>query len=538
MTIADQLHDIRQYRNAYFLAMSAAMGSVFYGYDIGIIGGVIALSSFRRYFKIDEMSASEQADFSGNIVSVLQGGCFFGALGVGYFSNRWGRKPALIAAGVFYIVGSVVQAVVGLATNETSALKEFYFARFFAGLGVGMVSAIVPSYVSECVPKAIRGRCTGMVQLANNIGIMVSYWVNYSSSLRISGSSDTQFRMPLAVQVVPGVVFLLLIPWQPESPRFLVEHGSLEQAKKALAYVARTDVEDPRVLETVEEIRADFEGRNELGIVQQIRRMADSKAIALRCFIPSLVMFFQQATGTNAINYFSPRIFASLGISGTTSGLFATGVYGVVKVVSVALVLAFAVEGIGRKKCLLIGGLGQGAMMLWLAGYTSLHPSTTVIASSYVSIVAVYLYAVFYCVGWGPLPWVVASEVAPNHLRTGAMSIAIGVNWLFSFTVSKLTPIMLNDIKWGTYLLFGVFCLIMAAWAWACLPETTGIALEDIALLFEKDVILRAIGDAPGGRFVLGTRRAAPIDKLRAETSSNSDEDGKESTEHVEHNVI
>ncbi|KAF7312466.1 MFS domain-containing protein [Mycena indigotica] len=539
--LADQLREIKHYRNAYLLSLSAAMGSVFYGYDIGIIGGVISLPSFKNYFGITKMSDSAQANFSGNIVSVLQGGCFFGALGVGYFSNRWGRKPSLIAAGLFYIIGSVIQAVVGLGTNEARALSVFYFARFFAGLGVGIVSAVVPTYVSECTPKAIRGRCTGMVQLANNIGIMISYFVNYSASLHISPTSDRQWRMPLAVQVFPGILFLLLIPWQPESPRFLVEHGRLDQAARSLAYVARTKVDDQTVLDTVQEIRADFEGRKELGILQQIRHFGDSRAIALRCFIPSLVMFFQQATGTNAINYFSPQIFASLGITGTKSGLLATGIYGVVKVISVSLVLAFAVEGIGRKRCLIIGGFGQGAMMLWLAGYTGLHPAKTVVPSSYVSLVAVYLYAVFYCVGWGPLPWVVAGEVAPNHLRTGAMSIAIGVNWLFSFTVSKLTPIMLNKIHYGTYLLFGLCCLIMATWAWVCLPETAGVALEDIGLLFEKDVVLRAIQDGPGGAFCLGSRRRAEtIEKLRRESDIEADADEKATTEENEkrHNVI
>lgn len=96
-----------------------------------------------------------------------------------------------------------------------------------------------------------------------------------------------------------------------------------------------------------------------------------------------------------------------------------------------SLVLAFAIEGIGRKKCLIVGGLGQAAMMLWIGAYSGLHPTApgTPLPSRYVSIVAIYLYAVFYCIGWGPLPWVIAGEVAPNHLRTAVMSIALGVNW-------------------------------------------------------------------------------------------------------------
>ncbi|KAJ7158562.1 general substrate transporter [Mycena filopes] len=479
------------------------MGSVLYGYDIGIIGGVITLPAFKAYFGVNEMSASAKAALSGNIVAILQGGCFFGALGVGYFSNRWGRKPCMIAAGLFYIVGSVIQAVVGLGTSRSRALSVLYFGRFFAGLGVGMVSAIVPSYVSESTPRAIRGRCTGMIQLANNLGIMLSCCL----PPHLAYTSTIQWRMPFAVQVIPGVLFILLVPFQPESPRFLVEQGHYDRAARSLAFVTRTSPDDKVVLATVEEIKADFAGRSNLSILQQLKHMGDSRAIAIRCAIPSIV------------------ISSSLGISGTTSGLLATGVYGVVKVVSVALVLSFAVEGIGRKKCLIIGGLGQGAMMLWLAGYTGIHPSSGIVPASYVSILAVYLYAVFYCVGWGPLPWVVAGEVAPNHLRTGAMSVAIGINWLFSFTISKLTPIMLNNIKYGTFLLFGLCCLTMAVWAWLCLPETTGYALEDIGLLFEHDVILRSVQDAPGGKWFLGERRAAPIEKLRESARRDSEGD-------------
>ncbi|KAF7336769.1 putative quinate permease [Mycena venus] len=501
MTFAEQLQEIRHYRNAYFLAVSAAMGSVFYGYDIGIIGGVITLPAFKTYFGINEMSASAKAALSGNIVSILQGGCF------------------------------VIQAVVGLGTNRANALSVLYFARFFAGLGVGMVSALVPAYVSESVPRRIRGRCTGMVQMANNVGIMLSYWVNYSASINISGTTDTQWRMPFAVQVFPGVLFCLLVPFQPESPRFLVEHGQYDRAARSLAFVARTTPDDKAVLATIEEIKADFANSSNLSVLQQIFHMFDSRAIALRCLIPSLVMFFQQWTGTNAINYFSPQAYLCVtgdqrdDVGATCDWYALPCVYGVVKVISISLVLAFAVEGIGRKKCLIIGGLGQGAMMLWLGGYTGIHPSSNIVPASYVSIIAVYLYAVFYCVGWGPLPWVVAGEVAPNHLRTGAMSIAVGVNWLFSFTISKLTPIMLNNIKYGTFLLFGFCCLFMALWAYACLPETTGYALEDIHLLFEKDVILRSVEDAPGGRFFLGTRRAAPIEKLRREHTGERNRD-------------
>ncbi|KAF7796449.1 hypothetical protein EIP86_007626 [Pleurotus ostreatoroseus] len=527
MTFRERIEEVMRYRHAYALAASASMGSIFYGWDIGLIGGVIALPSFRSYFGLAEMSSSAQANLSGNIVSVLQGGCFFGALFTGYLSGRFGRKPMLIASGVIYLIGSLIQSLVGIGSNATVALRVLYFSRFFAGLGVGMVSALVPSYVSECVPKSIRGRCTGMVQLANNVGIMLSFWVNYSASKDMSPTDNMQWRMPLIVQLVPGVLFIVFMSFHPESPRFLVENGKYDRAARSLASVSGTHPHDPAVTAILDEIKADFEGKEKTPLLRQLAMMGESRTTALRCFIPSLVMFWQQATGTNAINYFSPEIFATLGISGTTSGLLATGVYGVVKTIAVALVLAFAVEGLGRKRCLIIGGLGQGLMMLWIGGFSGIHPQSTVVPASYVSIVAVYLYAVFYCVGWGPLPWVVAAEIAPNHVRTATLAVAVGVNWLFSFTVSKLTPIMLNNITYGTFLTFGVFCLLMALWTYFFLPETKGYALEDIRYLFEQDVVLRAIQDAPGGRIFIGQRRAAPVEvlKAQAETGSTSESD-------------
>ncbi|KAJ3922930.1 general substrate transporter [Lentinula edodes] len=514
MTFRSEVREFVHYRNAYLLALSAAMGSIFYGWDIGLIGGIIAMSSFQSSFGVNKLSTSAKADFNGNIVSILQGGCFFGALSMGYFSGKFGRKPCLIASGVIYIIGSTIQSIAGLGSSAATGLSVLYFSRFLGGIGVGMVSALVPSYVSECTPRKIRGRCTGMIQLANNVGIMLSFWVNYSAVLNLA-PTDMQWRIPFIVQIIPGALFIIGMLFQPESPRWLVEKGRYAQAAQTLAYVARVTPEDPAVLVTLDEIKEEFEGRDKLTLWQQFKGMGASRAIAIRCFIPSLVMFFQQWTGTNAINYFSPEIFTGLGITGTSSTLFATGIYGVVKVISVGLVLMFAVESFGRKRCLIVGGIGQGLMMLWIAGYSAIHPSGGVVPASYVSLVAVYLYAVFYCVGWGPVPWVISAEVAPNHLRTVSLSVAIGINWLFSFTISKITPIMLNNITYGTFLIFGLMCIIMAGWAYVFFPETAGFALEDIHFLFENDVIVRALQDAPLGRLFIGKKSALPVEELR-----------------------
>ncbi|KAI0034739.1 general substrate transporter [Vararia minispora EC-137] len=517
--MAGLVEHLRRYGKAYQLTAAACMGSIFYGWDIGLIGGVITIDSYKTYFGVKQMNSSQQANFNGNVVSILQGGAFFGALSTFYLSSAFGRKSTLLGSGIVYVIGSVLQSIVGLGSSTSTAVSVLYFSRFVGGFGVGMVSALVPTYVSESVPKVIRGRCTGTMQLANNIGIMLSYWVNYSANRNIA-PGNLQWRVPFIVQIVPGVLFTIGMLFQPESPRWLVEHGNRDRAAASLARSAGTTPDDPAIQLTLVEIEETFTGKARASLPRQLLMMGESRLTALRCFIPSLVMFMQQWTGTNAVNYYSPSIFASLGLSSTNSGLFATGIYGVVKVVAVATILLFAVEGLGRKKCLIIGGLGQGLMMLWLSGFVAIHPENTIVPASYVSIVAVYLYAVFYCVGWGPVPWVVASEVVPNHVRTAALAVAVAINWLFSFTISKVTPIMLNNIHYGTFLIFGLCCIAMAVWAYALLPETTGVALEDVHYLFEDKMIVRALQDAPLGRIFLGGKRARPIEELRENSAS------------------
>ncbi|KAG2337461.1 general substrate transporter [Suillus weaverae] len=515
MSFRKELRDIIQYRNAYFLAFSATMGYVCFGWEIGLIGGVLVLPSFQEYFGLLSESASARASLSANIVSVLQAGGFFGALLSTYFGSRFGRKPALLASGVIYLIGSVIQSTAGIGTSPAVGLKIFFFSRFLGGMGVGLMSALVPTYVSECAPRTIRGRCTGSIEVAVGLGNMLAFWVNYSVSLNIS-VGQMQWRLPIIAQIVPGALLLFFMLFQPESPRWLVEHGRYEEAAAALAYIARKDEDDDAVVLTLSEIRADFAGKHRLPLLTQFRKMGESKIIFLRCIIPSLATFFQQWSGTNAINYYAPQIFAGLGFSSTSSALFATGIYGVVKFVVTCLTLAFVIESWGRKRTLIYGGLSQGLMMLWIGGYAGAHPNQGVVPGTYVSIVAVYLFGVSFCLGWGFTPFILGSEVAPGHLRMAVMSLATATTWLFTYVIAQITPIMLDRITYGTYLVFGVASLIMVVWVYIFIPETTGYPLEDIKYLFEKDIIVRSLEDAPGGRIFLGKRRAVSMEELKA----------------------
>ncbi|KAG1870688.1 general substrate transporter [Suillus subalutaceus] len=514
-TLKRELQDIIQYRNAYFLAFSGSMGFVCFGWELGLMGGVLALPSFQEYFGLSSESASARASSIANIISVLQGGGFFGALFSSYFASRFGRKPVLLASGVIYLIGSIIQSTAGIGMSPAVGLKVFYFSRFFGGMGVGLMTALAPTYVSECAPRAIRGRCTGSNEVAIELGNMLAFWINYSVSFNIS-PGQMQWRLPLISQIVPGALLLFFMPFQPESPRWLVERGRYEEAAAALAYIARKDQDDDAVVLTLSKIRADFIGKRRLPLLTQFRKMGESKIIFLRCIIPSLATFFLQWSGTSAINYYAPEIFAGLGFSSTSSTLFATGIYGVVKFVTAWITLAFVIESWGRKRSLIYSGLGQSLTMLWIGGYAGAHPNQGIVPGTYVSIVAIYLFGVFFCMGWGITPVVLGSEVAPGHLRTAAMSLATATTWLFTYVIAQIMPIMLNRITYGTYLVFGVASFIMAAWVYIFIPETTGYPLEDIKYLFEKDIIVRSLEDAPWGRIFIGKRRAVSMKELKA----------------------
>jgi MFS transporter, SP family, sugar:H+ symporter len=334
---------------------------------------------------------------------------------------------------------------------------------------------------------------------------MLSYFINYAINLNTNGIGERSWRIPFAMQCIPGLVLLVGLLFQNESPRWLVEKKRIEEARAALSRVRSLDANCRDVSDELDEIVNDFHGREKLSLLQQLRAFGDSKATLYRCTMAIILMFWQQWTGSNGINYYSPQIFASIGLTGRSQGLFATGIYGVVKVVVTGLGLAIATEQVGRKWSLIIGGLGQAFAMFYIGGYSAVHPvhaSTNGNAQPLTSggtfaIVCIYLFVVFFSFGWGPIPWVLSAECSPNHVRSLVMALAVMMQWLCNFSIAKLTPIMLAKISYGTFLLFGSTGLLMALYAVFFVPETKRVPLESIHLLFEgeKSIVVAAMRD-------------------------------------------
>lgn len=487
--LREAMADARRYHRVYILTVVASFGGMLFGWDTGMIGGVLTISSFQRSFALDERSKNF-SDLQGNIVSVLQAGCFFGALASLFVSDQLGRRSALLIADAVFLTGSVLQTCSGLHTRSLSLL---YVGRVVGGFGVGLISAVVPTYIGENANKEIRGRCIGTMQLFNVTGIMLSYFVNYGIGSRTSLGS-LQWRIPFALQMIPGVLLFVGLLFQNESPRWFVEKDRIPEAARALSLVRHTSAHDLSLQKELDEIIQDFRGHSRLSFIQQLQIAFGSKSTFYPLGMAIALMFWQQWTGTNSINYYSPQIFESIGLTSTSAGLFATGIYGVVKVVCTFLALAFATEQLGRKWSLIVGGLGQAFAMYSIGIQAAVvGPNDAGLTpSSYYAIVCVYVFVVFYSGGWGPIPFVLGAECSPTRVRSLVMSAALMTQWLFNFVIAKLTPILLARITYGTYLLFGTCCLLMVVYTVLCVPETKNVPLESVGLLFEGDHIVRA----------------------------------------------
>ena len=286
--------DIQRYRRAYELTAVASFGGMLFGWDTGMIGGILTLPAFQTSFALNKHSKSF-SDLQGNIVSVLQAGCFFGAMSSFFVSDKLGRRTALFIADAIFILGSVLQVCSGLHTTSLSLL---YVGRVIGGFGVGLISAVVPSYIGENANKEIRGRCIGTMQLFNVTGIMLSYFVNYGMSSHTSLGA-LQWRIPFALQMLPGVLLFVGLLFQNESPRWLVEKSNIPKACRALSRVRAKTQDDPILLQELQEIIEDFRQTEQLSLSHQFNLIISSRPMFYRFSMAVMLMFWQQWTGTH-----------------------------------------------------------------------------------------------------------------------------------------------------------------------------------------------------------------------------------------------
>jgi len=449
----------------------AIIGGLLFGYDTAVISG--AEKGLEQFF--DSAKDFDYTDFwHGFTSSSALIGCIIGALLSGLLSSRLGRKKSLFVAGVLFFVsalGSYAPETGILPYGEPSLtlLIVFNIYRIIGGVGVGLASAICPMYIAEISPADRRGAMVSWNQFAIIFGQLVVYFVNYlivrshvSDPAVQEWTQQIGWRVMFGSECVPAALFAILILFVPESPRYLALSGRDEEAMSVLRKLHREE----RAREIVHQIHETAAEKNEpiLAFGWMV------------IFVGIMLSVLQQIVGINAVLYFAPRIFESMGVR---DPMIITVLMGVVNI-SFTLLAIFTVERLGRKPLLITGSA------LMAAGALGVAFTNMVTMPAWVAVVSILLYSASFMFSWGPICWVYMSELFPNTIRSQATAIAVAFQWISNFVVSSTFVPLYNYSHALAYIIYGVVCVLAALFVWKLVPETKGKTLEEITTMWRN----------------------------------------------------
>ncbi|KAK5091177.1 hypothetical protein LTR05_001357 [Lithohypha guttulata] len=478
----------------YFSAFVAGSAAIMIGYDSAFIGGTLALKSFTTEFNFAAMSPSHLNLIKANIVSCYQAGAFFGAFFAYPFGHFLGRKKGLAIFAAIFTLGAGLM----LGVNGDRGLGLLYGGRVLAGIGVGGASNLSPIFCAEIAPPAIRGRLVGLYELSWQIGGLVGFWINYGVDQTMA-PSHRQWIIPFAVQLIPaGMLFggIFLIK---ESPRWLFMRGRRQEGIRNLCWLRQLEPSDVYIQEEVKYMDDAIEHQKAtvgMGFWQPIKSVFTQKKVLYRLLLGGSLFLWQNATGINAINYYSPTVFKSIGVTGTSTSLLTTGVFGVIKTVVTLIWLFYLIDNFGRRRLLMYGALAGSVCMYYIASYIAiakpaLHPTKELSRGGISAMVFFYLWTVSYTPSWNGTPWVLNSEMFDQNVRTFAQAFAASNNWLWNFMIARFTPQMFSSMGYGVYLFFATLMICAAIFTFFLVPETKGIPLEAMDRLFSRDLPAR-----------------------------------------------
>lgn len=456
------------------IVLVAIIGGLLFGYDTAVISG--AEQALDRFFRT-------ATDF--NYTSWLHGftassaliGCVIGGAISGLLASRLGRKRSLIVAAILFFLSAVgswwpESGILPYGEASLPLLVVFNIYRIIGGVGVGLASALCPMYIAEISPARIRGTLVSCNQFAIIFGMLVVYFVNYLIRNNLGDTAEAiqatmvsiGWRQMFLSEAYPAGAFLLLILLVPETPRYLALRGRDEKAFAVLERINGT-AEARTVLA---EIKATVNERRE-------RLFSYGVTVIV---IGILLSFFQQAIGINVVLYYAPRIFENMGATGDAS-MLQTVVMGVVNILF-TVVAIFTVDRVGRKPLLIIGSTG---MMIGMAALAALSFTDTI---GIAALVFIILYTASFMMSWGPICWVLISEIFPNTIRSQAVAVAVAAQWISNFLVSATFPSLSAWSVGGTYCIYAFMSLLSALFVWRWVPETKGKTLEQMSALWRR----------------------------------------------------
>ncbi len=410
---------------------------------------------------------------NGFTISSALVGCIIGGAIGGLLSDKIGRKNGLITAAILFTISAIGSAIPDkLNFMGSGVISSFIFYRVIGGIGVGIASMLSPMYIAEIAPANARGKLVSFNQFAIIFGMLVVYFVNYTIARQGDDQwiMQTGWRWMFASETIPAILFLIFLMFVPETPRYLVKTNKSEKAESILNKL----VGATRAKEVLTEIK-------ETLVEKSVPWLSFGGLIII---IGILLSVFQQFVGINVVLYYAPEIFRNMG-SGTDASLLQTIIVGAINL-TFTVVAILTVDKFGRKPLMIIGSLGMAVAMV------SLGFSFFLEKQGLAALIFMLVYVAAFAVSWGPVTWVMLSEIFPNSIRA-AMSIAVAAQWIANLVVSWTFPIM-NDNTWLTdlfhhgfsYWIYGIMGIISAIFMWRVVPETKGKTLEEMEKLWKK----------------------------------------------------
>ncbi|SUJ29613.1 major facilitator superfamily transporter, sugar porter family [Staphylococcus arlettae] len=464
--------DMSNYDNKKFIfkiALIATLGGLLFGYDTAVISG--AEQSLQKY-----LTQQYGSFIHGMTVSSALIGCIIGGLLSSSFSSYLGRKKSLQVAAILFIVSSLLSGYPEFlffdpGNSSVGLLIMFNLYRILGGIGVGLASAISPMYISEISPSAIRGTLVSWNQFAIIFGMLVVYFVNFGIT-----HGETQqwidavgWRYMFMTAAIPSVIFFLLLFFVPETPRYLTLVNKQQEALTVLNKIYSSKQHAQNVLNQI------LSTKNNTKDVKA-PLFSFGKTVVI---VGILLSVFQQFIGINVALYYAPRIFENLG-AGSNASMIQTVVMGLVNVIFTLIAIIY-VDKFGRKPLLIIGSTG---MTIGMLGMSILAANG---AFGVITLVFMVIYTASFMMSWGPIIWVLLSEIFPNRIRSSAMAIAVAVQWLANFTITSTYPSMMDISGTMTYGFYGLMSLLSCLFVWKFVPETKGKTLEELENVWRKD---------------------------------------------------
>ncbi|CAG7950754.1 unnamed protein product [Penicillium nalgiovense] len=450
-----------------------------YGYNMSVAGGLLTLQAFNKQFpRMDTINTegamkAENSTIQGTVIALYTVGGIFGALSCAYLGDRLGRRKVMFGANLVCMIGCIL-----MATSFDFA--QFIVARLVLGVGIGGYTATVPVWQSEISPAHKRGSNVVTDGIFVGAGVSLGLWIDLG--LYFVKNNSASWRFPLAFPSVFCIIAMASIPFLPESPRWLIMTGQIQEARNVMSALLELEPDSDEISDVIHDVQTTLAvcGNTSWTAVFTM----DKQRLFHRAYLACTGQFFQQMCGVNLITYYATTIFQEyLGMDEVRARILAASM-GLTQPFG-GLLAFYTIDRLGRRPLMTWSAGAMAICMAVLAGTTSPEAEGHT-APLVVAVIALFCFQFIFTVGFSGLTFLYAAELAPLQVRAAVSALSTATVWVFNFLLAEVTPIGFNSISNRYYIIFAVINAVIVPSVYFFFPETKGRSLEEIDEIFAQ----------------------------------------------------